>query len=843
MVTSKRVFAADLRSATVLVIAGSAAVVAAPAHAQVAGTAARPTGEGQTASPPGPESTATPTVSPGSAITVPGTDAAPPGPAATPSGQVEEVTVTARRRSETLIQTPISVTAFTAKAIEDRNISGLQEIAAFTPNLTLSNAGAEQNNRSNQTLIIRGMTPGNAPTTSVFIDGAPVSSGIITGLDDVARVEVLRGPQSATFGRTTFAGAINVVTKTPKDTLGGRIDAQVGTDGYFDERAAIEGPIIPGVLSARISGRYFQSDGQYRNAAQPFNRLGDQSTKSGNLLLYFTPTPGFRAKFFFQAYEDDDGPTAVKKYGRADYNCNAGAAPAGTLSYVCGTLPSNPSGPLYTNTIITPLFQTGVINNGFNKLVPLFKDNLGLDQGGLLARGYHTHLILEGDIAPINATLSSLTALSLRNFADITDYANDPADQTPNPSYGKVANVPPTTTWLFDFQRHQKDFSQEFRLTSNSKGRFRWLVGADYAYSILQSYAGALIPGGVSSFLTGNPVTTRTYAGFFSLSYDILSKASISFEGREQRDVITSDNRAVPTGILTRTGKGTYNSFIPRVIAQYRFNPTFQVYASYAEGVNPGTFNSSFSSLTPAQQAFLVSTYGANVQVNPEHLTNYEVGLKGRFLDGRLQLTLAAYHADWTNQIITQRLAAPLPSGTGQTLINIVTNAGSTKLDGIEAEGVASLGRGLTVEFGGAIAGSSIVNFACANCTALTGRTSFSGNQLPNYSKYSGTLALAYSHPISTTLSGYGRVDYIYKSGLWDSVSNLVQTQAANTVNFRVGVRQGRFSTEAFVTNAFNDIAPTSIENNINILNFSQYVVNTGLPDRRRFGLRLRYDY
>jgi iron complex outermembrane receptor protein len=781
----------------------------------------------------------------GLAQTAPGGDAAPAQVAQVSSAPsaLAEVVVTARRRSETLISTPVSVTAFTSQAIQDRDIKSLADVAAFTPNLTLSNAAVEQNDRSNQTLIIRGMTPGNSATTSVFIDGAPISSGRIAGVDDVERVEVLKGPQSAAFGRETFAGAVNVVTRTPSDELGGRFDAKLGTDGLTDDSAAIEGPIVPGKLSARLSARYYKIDGQFQNPAQPGYPLGSQSTKSANFLLYFTPIDRLRIKLFATGYEDDDGPPGIKKYGNLDYNCNAGATPGGNFNYICGKLPDNPVLPVTSNTIITPLFQQGVIQNSFNKLAPLFPNNLGLDHGGLLTKGYHTHLLIEYDVPRLHATLSSLSSASGSNLATINDYANDPRDRTPNAAFGVTPNVPPTTSWLFDLQTHSADYAQELRLTSDGTSQLKWTVGANYAHSILQTYTGALIPSGVASFQSGNPVTTNTLAGFFALSYDVTRQATISVEGREQRDKISSQTRAVPTGVLTPAASGTFNNFVPRVIGQYRFTPDIQAYVSYAQGVNPGAFNAGFTSLTPAQQTFLQTTYGAGIQVKPEHLTNYEVGLKGRFWEGRAQLTLALYHADWTSQIISQNLVAPLPSGVGQTVIAAITNAGSTTLNGVEVEGAVVPVHGLSISFSGAIADSNVKQFACAACTTLTGLTSFSGKELPNYSKYSASVGAEYTHPLSDVLDGYGRVDFIYKSGLWDSVANIVKTDPQEIVNVRAGLKRGKYTLEAYVINLFQNTAPTSIENNIDILNFARHVANTGLQPPREAGVRFRYAF
>ncbi len=154
----------------------------------------------------------------------------PAGPEQQASPGLGDIVVTARRREESLLQAPVTVTAFSAEAIRARDIRTLNDIAAFTPAVTITNQGGARVDRSNQTFIIRGMNPQSSNTASVFIDGAPVTSGFVEGLDDAARVEILKGPQSAAFGRQAFAGAVNIVTKDPADKLGGRVDGTFGSD-------------------------------------------------------------------------------------------------------------------------------------------------------------------------------------------------------------------------------------------------------------------------------------------------------------------------------------------------------------------------------------------------------------------------------------------------------------------------------------------------------------------------------------------------------------------------------------------------------------------------------------
>ena len=135
---------------------------------------------------------------------------------------VDEIVVTARKRDENLQDVPLSISVLTGEQMTARGIDNNYDVAAFTPNFNTSQTLGRDNDRP----VIRGMASaavGGEPNASYFIDGVFVSSSIATATTDaIERVEVLRGPQSAQFGRATFSGAVNYVTRTPGPTWSGR---------------------------------------------------------------------------------------------------------------------------------------------------------------------------------------------------------------------------------------------------------------------------------------------------------------------------------------------------------------------------------------------------------------------------------------------------------------------------------------------------------------------------------------------------------------------------------------------------------------------------------------------
>ncbi|MEL0210992.1 MAG: TonB-dependent receptor plug domain-containing protein, partial [Novosphingobium sp.] len=131
-------------------------------------------------------------------------------------GGLGVITVTARKREESLLETPIAISALTSQDIEKRGITSVNDVVLNTPGINVSNNNSGRNDRSFQQISLRGMTPSTTTSTltASFIDGVPVASATaLNAITDPARIELLKGPQNAYFGRNAFAGAINVVTK------------------------------------------------------------------------------------------------------------------------------------------------------------------------------------------------------------------------------------------------------------------------------------------------------------------------------------------------------------------------------------------------------------------------------------------------------------------------------------------------------------------------------------------------------------------------------------------------------------------------------------------------------
>jgi iron complex outermembrane receptor protein len=760
------------------------------------------------------------------------------------SGGVAEVVVTARKRNESLLTVPVTVTAFTAEDMAVKGIVSLTDVANFTPGLKLDATAQSRNDRSNQTLIIRGMTPTFNGNVSVFIDGAPVvGNGYVEGVDTVDRVEVLKGPQSATFGRATFAGAINLVTSDPTAAPHANVDVSVETYNGYDVKGMVEGTIIPDKLTAMVQGKFFSTDGTYKNSANPSETIGAQKTDAINVTLKFTPIENLSLKVFGDYWIDHDGPGATGILPDTTYNCAAGAAGA-TKNYVCGPLPQINLNTIAVNDTLDTAVQNVLFKNVTGKIAYMpgmsgsFSDHAGIER-----RAYHTHGILNYDIPAIDATLTAVTSYDEDKYEYVGDLDNQNTINIPNPNYtaANASVTQPYVNWPALVQFVQYGYSEEARLQGGSKGPFHWSLGGSYVFQSSGFSTGALLQTGPINFQLPTTVQTQTTGGFFSLGYDVTSQISLTFDGRVENEKQTLYS-LYPTAV--QQAQESFTNFMPRALIQYKPTKDIMVYFSYSEGVNPGGFNDNLASgFTAADVASIEKQYGVGLSVAPEKIDNYELGIKGKFFDNRLEMTADVYHAIWNNQVTENNVRAFNSSINTTEQLQLYENAGQTLLTGFELEGTFKPVTGLTFNGSLGYTPSDIRKFICTACAQLiTGSTNVTGNQLPNVPALTANLGAEYRRPLIGEFDGYARVDWLYTGRIYEDYTNLAWVKDNSKVNVHVGVTRGRATLEGYVNNVFDDLTYVNAQNNTDLIHGGNAVI-LGLPLRRVFGLRYRQSF
>lgn len=764
---------------------------------------------------------------------------------------MEEITVTARKIGESIQDIPVSITAFTAEDIQAQGLIGIEDIANFTPGLHMSNVIATRNDPA---LKFRGMDNSNTvrdqQLASSFVDGIYLSgSSQWVSLGDIERVEVVKGPQSAFFGRATFGGAVNYITKTPGNDWAGDVQIIAGQDGRADLEASVEGPIVEGRLSFRLSGRYYEYDGGWDNEWPDGDKLGSQSTRGVSLTLFATPADNVSIRFRSVYSDDDDGAGVRFLQLAAENNCgpffsldNAEAGITRARRYYCGTITR---GGL-TGTALDTSVDLATPGASWPK------DDMGLDRYILLNS-------LDVNIDLGDYTLSSLTG----TFKDRT---RDMRELLPGELlvYGEYEDT---------------TFSQEIRVTSPQADRLRWTIGAYYldltygkrrggfGCSSTQSFFcspffgprfhGASARGafggafGIGTVL--DPDTTVTNKALFgSIAYDISEQLTLSIEVRRADEELDFGETIVQEAPPGQTGaevmlNSTFSSTTPRVILDYKLNEGTMVFASYAEGNNPGGFNNEIVGMAPSSAKFFEENFGVGPTVPEGELKVYEVGVKHSFASGRGFVNAGVYTMEWTNQRFQTFLTNVDSNGDGVFDNNDIlgrqidfSGAGNTDIRGYEVSAGYVLSENWRANVAYNHNETDVRIYKDAPFSQVFGRYDASGGELPRSPNNSASFSLAYSRSAGSGGEWFARLDSFYQSSTFAWVHNLAETESAVMSNLRGGWRNDRYTVTVWVENLTDSDAVLAARRFTSSFATGAIGFTLTLPDPRQVGVTLQ---
>lgn len=793
---------------------------------------------------------------------------------------LEEIVVTARKVEENLMEVPLAVTAFSSEELEAIDMAQLTDLQLFTPSFSFTDQAGEagaRNDRSSNSLTFRGLyLNGNVGINAgglLFIDGAPVVGAFLPSIVDTERVEVLKGPQSAYFGRSTFVGAVNFVMKEPGDEFRGRVSAEYGEFGSNEQHVMLEGPIVEDTLSARVSGRHWKQGGYIDNYGVPGERLGGRTTNSVSTSVLFTPTSELKAKLFVNYFEDEDfhgAQFALKQdsyNGRAnpDGTCDPLSAPlregldprsraAGGI--VCGELPSlselDPA-IFSADTVIDSILEKTLFdpNPNWPAFDPGFHPEVGLKR-----EAFQANLRIDFDHSS-GYTFTSLTAVHKDKNQNIIDLNYRDGRTRANPLafpfivlQGRT-DVRPDANGTMLLQGQQRDWSQELRVTSPQDRRLRWTAGFNYtdAFSPGGTVYGQLVVG--PTFVAASiERASETPAVFGAAYYDITPELTLSVEARYQRDEIWQNTRrdrrgnppTVPSEFSTK-----FTSFAPRVSLDYNYADNAMVYALFSRGYRPGRFNADLATEGQAViDALRAVAPSAGINIEEEKLDNYEIGWKTMWLGGRARTTLAVYYDKWLNGQVGQNV--PIVVDGVANLINIVLNTGEATLRGIEFEAQWQATENLTLAGTYGLNDTEIDSYNCVDCNNVYGSfEGVEGNSLPAAPRISWTVSGQYEDNLTGDWNWYGRVDWAHQGSRYTDFSNVTRTAPYDQVNVRFGVRTEAITVEAFVQNALDHDEFLAGVVGIDLFTFIPGPIKNELrvsaPIPRNYGIRATYNF
>lgn len=796
--------------------------------------------------------------------------------------QIEEIVVTTRKREESLQTVPITVTAFTAEVIDRKGIRTIGDIAKFTAGLNFDKGFAPQDTRPS----IRGLpTTRGRPPVGILLDGIDISSesiGTAGGsnlmnlkLVDVERIEVVKGPQSALYGRVAFGGAINYISKKPSfDAVENTVNADIGTYDLYEIRGSTNVPVSE-TAAIRINALYSSFDGFYKNEVSG-KTIGGSKTWgiAGALRLQ----PADNADFTFRiSYSDDKSEPRPSYYfgQRVPGRFTTLALPTSVVGERLGLIV--PPATLPTSTPLPAFIPYPALGEQLRgDRVLLSVDPLtGEDfEGGRLKPVIAS---LTGEIDLDFATLSTwtgVTSAKALSRAD-ADFFGAPATAVTLPTPGTAE--PLNAFQISDFKSDVTQYSQEIRLGNLENETFRWAVGGLYWQEDYDSVNSSLFISGFGRQtpgwsvareiqMRGKPVgdlnsrNTKHYSGYAIAEYDITDQLEISAEGRYSHEKFNYlFGRSILANVSGTTllpyayagaifsPTSTTNFFAPRVTLNYKPTEDALLYATYSRGVKPGGF---------LNVAVVFDV--ADALYKPEKLDNYEVGFKTSWADDRLRLNGAYFHMIYKDRLT--QLLVPEPRSPQGTVTKTV-NQGQAKVDGFELEVTAAPVEGLTLS--GAytyldarfteseVPVTSALDVANAgNCRIGTiglQRVCFvntNGNQLEQSAKHSLSSAINFTMPLQGDWNLISELSAQYKSKRYQAPSNLSWIAANWNVDAQVGVQNDSYTVLGYVTNLMDNRKPTSAQTYGDpfiappaappVLAYTTYAA-----DKRQFGLRI----
>jgi iron complex outermembrane receptor protein len=614
------------------------------------------------------------------------------------------IIVTARRREESLIDVPISVTAISGDALQKSGAIDITDISQSVPNVTLETS---RGTNSTLTAFIRGVgqqdpVAGFEAGVGLYLDDVYLNRPQAAVLDiyDVERVEVLRGPQGTLYGRNTIGGAVKYVTKrlTTDPTLSVR-----GTYGSYDQ--------ADGVITASTP-------------------VGDGTLKFGGALARLS-----RGGF------GDNLTTGRENYNKDVWagRLSAQADGEGFFVRLTGDYTKDKSEPRGGHRLIPGLFSGAPVLND------VYDTRAGLLDPKQDVEAYGVSLFGEFEVTD-GFTLRSITAWRKDNSATPMDFDSLAAVDVDAPTF-----------------HNNRQLSQEIQLLV-STGNLNGLIGGYFLDAKARTVFDARLPGGVTA-LTFGDVGTETFAIFGDFTYDFTPQLSLSVGGRYTWDERTSQilrrtylGGGSPffggTGTLFATtsdfrGSQTFKEFTPRASLSFKPTQDQTLYASYAKGFKGGGFDprgQSTACHTPTGGTCTPQQVFDFLSFDPETVETYEVGYKASY-GRRLTIALSGFYSDYTDVQVPGSIGTTVNGQ--QTFVGITTNAGKARIQGIEFEGnllvakdIGAPGSRLNLNWAGGYIDAKYKQFIDSRGIDVANRRAFQ-----NTPKWTASGTLAYSIP------------------------------------------------------------------------------------------------
>ncbi|MFC6197671.1 TonB-dependent receptor [Ponticaulis profundi] len=693
---------------------------------------------------------------------------------------MDAVIVTAQFRSQSLQDIPIAVTALSDEQLQNQRITNALDLSNLAPGLRIASGDAAANPK----IFIRGVgladfNPSSSAGVSMYVDhvlyGSPLSQ--MSGFFDLERIEVLRGPQGTLYGRNTTGGALNIVSKDPTDEF--TMDASVDYGSYnrLNANVGFGGPIIEDKLSYRFAAMALTDEGYTENRATG-NDVNESDRWAVRGKLLFTPTADLEIKGMVSFFQNRGSARQIKH--RALFPGTAEA--------------TDPT---------TGYCAPGYFNSG------LCTDVLGYADTSSDPYSIESNLEGEDQVDVVTSSLEVVYHMDSMDFISITAYQASDRDDIENTDANPLQMIEAR------YRAQQSQFTQEFRLQSSDDKALSWVLGGYYlnddlqdnsSYDILRilrpMYMSPENPLGISPAdsvgLFGWPYTQKTesWAVFGQADYDVTDKLTATVglrwsSDKKEMDYVSQVEDGLIT-LLTFRDDETFSDWSGRLGLSYQYTPNTNFYAMYNRGYKSGGYFG--GQATSADQ---LEPY------DNETLNAFEVGSKND-LFGWARLNLAAFYYDYQDQ---QVFAQVLRNGV---TTQVLDNAASSTIYGLEAEFSAQLTEGLNVGLNGSWLESEIEEFESEG-------EDYSGNPLQHAPEFSLSGTVNYEFNLANGSQLFTDWDANYRSKVYfnNTKTERLSEEGKTIVNGQIGWRSadGILETGLFVKNVFDEEYLVGISN------------------------------
>jgi iron complex outermembrane recepter protein len=735
--------------------------------------------------------------------------------AATPADEdVTEIVITAQKRSQSLQDTPISVTAVSGKRLADAGVVDISSLDKLAPGLQFGQSGSDARP------AMRGARTENVsnqqdPIIAFFVDGVYRSrtSQALAAFVDVERIEVLRGPQGTLYGRNSFGGAINVISKKPTMLQSAGANLTIGNYGALRVDGFFNLPLTD-TLALRVSGSSDKHDPYVRNTFKPSEGIQDKDETYLRAQLRWTPND------------------KLEVIGRAS-SWTQGGNGSGDFGYFVAGTPVDPNGGAFT--------FADVVGVNLTKLNPRTGAGLNTPSDASpysIARDANFDLDTEQTTFDLetNYDFGFANAKLLLSYTDYSSFRTADGDFSVNPSSFQTLEEKVETS------------TQEVQLNSKPGGLLTWTIGAyrlkdetlyETGFDRIFATIGATnlpdlnTPAPASDFNTKALIDTESYALYGQATYSVLTdlRLTVGLRGSQDKKDFTRfvnstfTQPLVFSSVPSARDSKTFDKITYRLGAEKDFGPDHLLYASFSTGFQSGGFNSSANAVT------------GKFNFDEQEVEALEIGLKNSFFNKTLVANVSLFQNNYSGLLANAFINTGPPSNT---VVTISTNAGAAEAKGLEIETIWRPMSNLRIDGGFTFNDAKFGDYTISEpVTSL--QVNLKGQRIPFTPDFTARISGEYTYALDSGAKLVPAANVYYSDEYsTNDVDYKFARQAAFTkvdLSLTYNEPNGVWSAQLFGRNITNEETITRT------VRFGQNVIGQSFAPRGVYGVRLSYGF